>query len=89
MSAEVDALPDMLARLKLVAMRDRLDSLLDGAARGDLSLRETLALLCRAEVSHREERRIQMARGSQCFRISAHWRVSICRSTLAGRQAGA
>lgn len=60
MSAEVDALPDMLARLKLVAMRDRLDGLLDEAARGDLSLRETLALLCRAEVSHREERRIQM-----------------------------
>ncbi len=60
MSAEVDALPDMLARLKLVAMRDKLDGLLDEAARGDLSLRETLALLCRAEVSHREERRIQM-----------------------------
>ena len=30
------------------------------AARGDLPLRETLALLCRAEVSHREGRRIQM-----------------------------
>ena len=60
MSAEVDALPDMLARLKLVAMRDKLDGLLDEAARGDLSLRETLALLCRAEVAHRDERRIQM-----------------------------
>ncbi len=54
MSAELDALPDMLARLKLTALRD----LLDEAARGDLSLRETLALLCRAEVSHCEERRI-------------------------------
>ena len=41
MNAEVDALPDMLARLKLGAMRDRLDGLLDEAARGDLSLRET------------------------------------------------
>ena len=61
MSAAMDTLPDMLARLKLTAMRDRLDGLLDEAARGDLSLRETLALLCRAEVSHREERRIQMA----------------------------
>ena len=59
MSAAVDALPDMLARLKMMAMRG-LDGLLDEAARGDLSLRETLALLCRAEVSHREERRIQM-----------------------------
>lgn len=60
MNAEVDALPDMLARLKLTAMRDRLDGLLDEAARGDLWLRETLALLCRAEMSHREERRIRM-----------------------------
>ena len=60
MSAGVDALPDMLTRLKLTAMRDRLDGLLDEAARDDLSLRETLALLCGAEVAHREERRIQM-----------------------------
>ena len=45
--SDVDALPDMLTRLKLVAMRDRLDGLLDEAARGDLSLLETLALLCR------------------------------------------
>ena len=67
MSAEVDALMDMLARLKLMAMHDRLDSLLDEAARGNLSLRETLALLCRAEVSHREERRIQMGTGIAKF----------------------
>ncbi|MFC7611285.1 ATP-binding protein [Teichococcus aestuarii] len=60
MSADGDALPEMLARLKLTALRDRLDGLLDEAAQGELSLRETLALLCRAEVSHREERRIQM-----------------------------
>ena len=67
MSADVDALPDMLARLKLTVLRDRLDSLLDEAARSDLSLRETLALLCRAEVSHREERRIQMGTGIAKF----------------------
>ena len=60
-------LPEMLARLKLTAMRDRLDGLLDEAARRDLSLRETLALLCRAEVSHREERRIQMGTGIAKF----------------------
>ena len=60
MSAGVDGLPDMLARLKLTAIRDRLDGLLDEAARADLSLRETLAMLCGAEVAHREERRIQM-----------------------------
>lgn len=67
MNADVDALPDMLAGLKLTAVRDRLDGLLDEAARGDLSLRETLALLCRAEVSHREERRIQMGTGIAKF----------------------
>ena len=65
--SDVDALPDMLAWLKLTAMRDRLDGLMDEAARGDLSLRETLTLLCRAEVSHREERRIQMGRGIAKF----------------------
>ena len=71
MSAAVDALPDMLARLKLTAMRDRLDGLLDEAARGDMSLRETLALLRRTEVAHREERRIQMGMESRSSRISA------------------
>jgi DNA replication protein DnaC len=53
----------MLTRLGLKAMRDRLDGLLDDAARRDLKLRETLALLCEAEVAHREERRIQMGMG--------------------------
>jgi DNA replication protein DnaC len=54
------SLPEMLGRLKLTAMRDRLDALLDEAARRDLNLAEALALLCGAEVAHREERRIQM-----------------------------
>ncbi len=67
MNAGMDALPDMLARLKLVAMRDRLDGLLDEVARDHLSLRERLALLCRAEVSHREQRRIQMGTGIAKF----------------------
>lgn len=72
MSAVLDALPEMLARLKLTAMRDRLDGLLDEAARGDLSLRETLALLCRAEVSHREERRIQMGASVLTIRVDRY-----------------
>jgi DNA replication protein DnaC len=59
-SAKVDAVPDILARLKLTVMRDRLDGMLDEAASGDLPLHETLALLCQAEVSHREEPRMQM-----------------------------
>jgi DNA replication protein DnaC len=62
-----DRLPEMLGRLKLTAMRDRLDGLLDEAARRELSLREALALLCEAEVAHREERRIQMGTGIAKF----------------------
>ena len=61
------ALPEMLGRLKLTAMRDRLDGLLDEAARRELTLPETLALLCEAEVAHREERRIQMGLGIAKF----------------------
>jgi DNA replication protein DnaC len=60
-------LPEMLERLKLTAMRDRLDGLLDEAARRELTLAETLALLCEAEVAHREERRIQMGLGIAKF----------------------
>jgi len=66
-SAAATALPDLLGRLKLTAMRDRLDGLLDEAARRELTLPETLALLCEAEVAHREERRIQMGMGIAKF----------------------
>jgi DNA replication protein DnaC len=66
-SAAAEPLPEILARLKLGAMRDRLDSLLDEAARRELSLREALQLLCEAEVARREERRIQMAMGIAKF----------------------
>src|SRR3954462_7460472 len=62
-----EALPEVLARLKLGAMRDRLDSLLNEAAGRGLSLREALQLLCEAEVARREERRIQMATGIAKF----------------------
>ena len=65
--AAMAPLPEMLGRLKLTAMRDRLDGLLDEAARRDLSLPEALALLCEAEVAHREERRIQMGLGIAKF----------------------
>jgi DNA replication protein DnaC len=66
-SAEPDRLTGMLARLGLKAMRDRLDNLLDDASRRDLSVRDTLDLLCEAEVRHREERRIQMGLGIAKF----------------------
>jgi DNA replication protein DnaC len=56
-----DALIEMLTRLKLTAIRDQLDSLLDEAARRDLTLREALAFLCGREVARKDERRIEMA----------------------------
>ncbi len=62
-----DRLAGMLARLKLSAVRERLDNLLDEAARRELSLREGLALLCEAEVAHREERRMRMGTGIAKF----------------------
>ena len=51
----------MLTRLKLTAIRDQLDSLLDEAARRELSLREALAFLVEREVARKDERRIEMA----------------------------
>jgi DNA replication protein DnaC len=56
-----DRLDEMLARLKLTGIRDQLDSLLDEAARSDLSTRETLALLCEREIARKDHRRIDMA----------------------------
>jgi DNA replication protein DnaC len=55
-----DRLEAMLTRLKLTAIRDQLDALLDQASRDELNLRETLAMLCAAEVARKDERRIQM-----------------------------
>jgi DNA replication protein DnaC len=56
----LDPLARMLTRLKLTAIRDTLDSLLDEAARRDLSLREALVLLCEREIARKDERRIEM-----------------------------
>ena len=59
----IEALSDlepMLTRLKLTAIRDQLDTLLDQAGRAELNLREALAMLCAAEVARKDERRIQM-----------------------------
>lgn len=55
-----DELDSMLTRLKLTAMRDQLDTLLDQASRADMTLREALTMLCAAEVARKDERRIQM-----------------------------
>jgi DNA replication protein DnaC len=55
-----DRLIAMLSRLQLTAVRDRLDTLLDEAARRALNLREALTFLCEAEVAHKDQRRIAM-----------------------------
>lgn len=41
-----DHLIEMLDRLKLTAIRDQLDSLVDEAGRRELTIREALALFC-------------------------------------------
>jgi DNA replication protein DnaC len=60
MRAAPDRLTDMLTRLKLTAIRDQLDGLLDEAGRQELSLRETLVMLCEREIARKDERRIEM-----------------------------
>jgi DNA replication protein DnaC len=54
-------LDDMLTRLRLTAIRDQLDNLLEEAARKELNLREALAWLCAAEIARKDQRRIAMA----------------------------
>jgi len=56
-----DPLDRMLVRLKLSGIRDQLDTLLDEAARSNLSARETLVLLCEREIARKDHRRIEMA----------------------------
>jgi len=50
MSPDPHALEAMLTRLRLTAIRDQLDSLLDEAARRELTLRDAIAFLCEREV---------------------------------------
>jgi DNA replication protein DnaC len=61
MEETTDPLDAMLARLQLSGIRDQLDSLLDEAARANLSARETLILLCEREIARKDHRRIEMA----------------------------
>ena len=56
-----DLLVATLDRLKLTAIRDQLDSLLDEAARSKMTLREALAFLVSREIARRDERRISMS----------------------------
>jgi len=88
MGIAVQALPAMLSRLKLTALRDQLDSLLDQAARQELSLREALAFLCQAEIARKDQRRI--AHGDQHRQVplrSHPGRLRVSGPTLGGPQA--
>ena len=54
---EHDHLMAMLNRLKLTAIRDQLDSLIDEAGRRELTIREALSLFCEREINRKDERR--------------------------------
>src|SRR2546427_4346400 len=64
---EHDHLVAMLNRLKLTAIRDQLDSLVDEAARRELTIREALSLFCEREIGRKDERRIEMSVGLARF----------------------
>jgi len=57
----------MLNRLKLAAIRDQLDSLIDEAGRRELTIREALSLFCEREIGRKDERRIEMSIGLARF----------------------
>jgi DNA replication protein DnaC len=64
---EHDHLMAMLNRLKLTAIRDQLDSLIDEAGRRELTIREALSLFCEREIARKDERRIEMGVGLARF----------------------
>jgi hypothetical protein len=64
---EHDSLIAMLNRLKLTAIRDQLDSLIDEAGRRELTIREALSLFCEREIARKDERRIEMGVGLARF----------------------
>ncbi|WP_048435748.1 ATP-binding protein, partial [Methylobacterium platani] len=67
MSEEHDHLTALLGRLKLTALRDQLDTLIDEAGRRELTIQEALTLFCEREVARRDQRRIEMAFGLARF----------------------
>ena len=62
MTVDYESLLGSLTRLKLTAIRDQLDSLLDEAAKRELSLGQALAFLVEREIARKDERRVEMAR---------------------------
>ncbi len=60
MNPSVQEMDAMLTRLKLTGIRDQLDSLLDETSRRDLTHREAIAYLLRAEIARKDQRRLAM-----------------------------
>jgi DNA replication protein DnaC len=60
MIIEDDRLIKLLTRLKLIAVRDRLDNLLEEAVSKEMNLREALEFFCEEEVKSKDYKRIQM-----------------------------
>ena len=66
---DFEHLEAMLTRLKLTAIRDRLDNLLDQASKQNLSMAEALVMLCEAEIERKDQRRISMHMGLAKFPV--------------------
>lgn len=64
---ENERLLEMLTRLKLVTLREQLDTLADEASRSKMSYRQFLTMACEREVAAKNERRVQM--GSKLARF--------------------
>ena len=62
-----DHLIAMLNRLKLTALRDQLDNLIDEAGWREMTIRDALALFCEREIARRDQRRIDMSFGLARF----------------------
>jgi hypothetical protein len=82
-----DHLIAMLNRLKLTALRDQLDSLIDEAGRREMTIREALTLFCEREIGRRDQRRIDMSFGLARFPFVRGW-VRLRRAAIHRQGAG-
>ena len=57
---DYERLEQNLTRLKLITVRDRLDSLLDDIARQEMTVREAIGYLCEQELRSKNQKRVQM-----------------------------
>ncbi len=72
-----DRLDAMLTRLKLTAIRNQRDALLDEAARRELTLPEALAFLCEAEIARKDEHSHVLTIRCDSYRLRAKRRAGI------------